>query len=72
MSECSACYVTDVDYNEWELRCPKCKCPFINFLDPEPHGFDGKDNGMYLGERVKCYECQHEFVVTENCWERND
>ena len=51
---------------ELELRCPKCHCPKLLFHEDVD---DFSDGWMYYGKKVTCCECQHEFVVTENCWE---
>lgn len=72
MIECSAFYTYDADRNEYELRCPSCRCPFLNFLGDVPDELGPDDDGKYLGEEAVCYECKHQFVVTENCWERNE
>jgi DNA-directed RNA polymerase subunit RPC12/RpoP len=60
----SAIEGTSEDFEERELRCPKCGCEKIVFL-VETKGH------LHLGSEVRCYECGHEFTVTENCWKPN-
>ena len=50
---------------ELELRCPKCGCPKLFFGEDAAKLTDP----MYLGEGATCFECGHEFKITENCWE---
>lgn len=45
-----------------ELRCPKCGCEKLVF-DIENHV-----EFLDFGKPARCYECGHEFTITENCW----
>lgn len=40
----------------YNLLCPRCGCDQIVA--------DSAD----LGTPAKCYECGHQFTITENCW----
>jgi hypothetical protein len=63
-SQFTSCY--SIEHNEEkELQCPKCGCEKIVFEDSTEACTAGH---MYLGLKAACYECGHEFVVTENCW----
>ena len=50
-----------VDFESYELRCPKCDCDKITFLTEEK-------GHLHLESEVRCYECGFEFTITENCW----
>jgi hypothetical protein len=52
---------TEVDEDgQWfDLCCPKCGCDHIVCDTPD------------LGNDAKCYECGHEFTITQNCWKLN-
>jgi predicted RNA-binding Zn-ribbon protein involved in translation (DUF1610 family) len=54
----SFCMATKVeeDGEVYDLNCPKCGCDKIVCKNPD------------LGEKARCYECGHEFTITENCW----
>lgn len=66
MKEYWGCSVYDESGEEKELRCPKCGCSHLVFEeDPE----DYTDMPDYFGKKATCFECGHEFTVTENCWE---
>lgn len=58
------CYICEDDEDK-ELQCPECGCPKIVF---EENTDDFSAGHMYLGLQATCYECGHEFTVTENCW----
>jgi ssDNA-binding Zn-finger/Zn-ribbon topoisomerase 1 len=58
--ECSMFVEND---EKLELRCPRCGCPKLIFEE------GSTKPAMEFGEKVTCYECRYEFVVTENCWE---
>lgn len=55
-----ACYMRASQVNEdgecYNLECPKCGCDKIVAPDPD------------LGTLARCYECGHEFTITENCF----
>jgi hypothetical protein len=54
---------TAYDHDEAkELRCPKCGCEKLIFDTEEETGF------MDFGKKAVCWECRHEFTITENCW----
>lgn len=49
--------IISADGSEWrDLQCPKCGCDKITVETPD------------LGADARCYECGHEFTVTENCF----
>jgi hypothetical protein len=58
--------------DELALQCPKCGCPKLVLEETEGLS-DGeayrapKDR---LGEKAACFECGHEFTITENCWKK--
>jgi len=60
----SSCYSIEHD-QEKELQCPACGCEKINFISNDEAVTAGH---LYLGLRATCYECKHEFTITENCW----
>ena len=49
----------DRDGQWYDLCCPKCGCDHIVCDKPD------------LGNDAKCYECGHEFTITQNCWKLN-
>jgi hypothetical protein len=67
MIKMSSCSIIEEDGTEFELRCPKCHCPVLLFPDEAEEFTDGH---QYLGKKVTCTECQNEFTVTSNCWEK--
>jgi len=54
---------------ELELRCPKCGCAALAY-DPvaDVAWDDCLKLSDYLGRKTTCFECGHEFTITENCW----
>lgn len=64
-SKYHSCWIVE-EFEEKELQCPACGCPKIVFIDDKEDLFVA--GHMYLGKKASCYECGHEFVVTENCW----
>jgi uncharacterized paraquat-inducible protein A len=45
-----------VDGECHELRCPKCGCEKI------------VARTLNHGDEARCWECGHEFVITQKCW----
>jgi hypothetical protein len=45
-----------------DLTCPKCGAQELVCLEEAKHSTGN------LGDRMQCWICKHEFVVTENCW----
>lgn len=48
-----------------DLCCPKCGCDRIAITAEADGSIITTHN---LGDVAQCWECQHEFTVTENCW----
>jgi ssDNA-binding Zn-finger/Zn-ribbon topoisomerase 1 len=57
---------------EKELRCPKCGCPklVLKEEEKEDEGTPFMSPRDRLGEKAICFECRHEFIITENCWKK--
>lgn len=52
------------EHEDRSLQCPECGCPKIVFREED----DEINAFLLLGCEVRCWECGHEFSITENCW----
>jgi hypothetical protein len=43
-----------------DLLCPECDDDHIVILKESEHGM--------LGDLAQCWNCKHEFTITDNCW----